>query len=67
MIGHRFLKIYNDSLYATFLKSNFENKNRGCDVKLYLFKYIQKLLPDYFEGCTTIQIKNLYNADPEDY
>jgi hypothetical protein len=33
-----------------FWKVISENKNRGCDVKLYLFKYIQSLLPDYFEG-----------------
>jgi hypothetical protein len=49
-----------------FRKVISDNKNGGCDVKLYLFKYIQSLLPDYFEGCATIQIKNLSNADPED-
>jgi hypothetical protein len=45
-----------------FWKVISENKNRGCDVKLYLFK----LYSEYFEGFVTMQIKNLYNADPED-
>jgi hypothetical protein len=49
-----------------FRKVISDNKNRGCDVKLYLLKYIQCLLPDYFQGCSMIQIKNSSNADPED-
>jgi hypothetical protein len=47
-----------------FRKVISDNKNRGCDVKLYLFN-IQSLLPDYFQGCATIQITNLSNANPE--
>jgi hypothetical protein len=59
MICHRFPKFYNALQYATYLKKIIsENKNRGYYVKLYLFKYIQSLLLDYFEACVTILMKN---------
>jgi hypothetical protein len=67
MIGHRFPKFYNASLYATFQKSNVQQQKsrmwcKGVSIQIYS-EFITGL---FSRMCDDIQIKNLSNADPED-